>query len=313
MKSFSEMLLMMITLLTAQAFVVPSVVTRTPSPSFQLQAKNKGFGEPKSEAPKKKKAPPPASSPVKTTAVSSEPKPEQSLSGSISSPDNPFNTVREDSDMSQGKSMLERMRREKVEQRNAELRAIKEVKDVDAMMRETPDAAAIPERVAQRMGKRMLPFVGIPLFGGMSTFVGFWYMATYRDTQYEPLMVAISTIGVLVASLLVRHVTFERVEGMVPCAFVSHVSLLLLLDIKGITYSVMSASWDTDVEGSFLGTEEFSKNLGSISQGLKRSRENARLRDKARDVSDEELAALDRKVKVKKQVSFGEKIGDEFD
>lgn len=283
MKSFSEMLLMMITLLTAQAFVVPSVVTRTPSPSFQLQAKNKGFGEPKSEAPKKKKAPPPASSPVKTTAVSSEPKPEQSLSGSISSPDNPFNTVREDSDMSQGKSMLERMRREKVEQRNAELRAIKEVKDVDAMMRETPDAAAIPERVAQRMGKRMLPFVGIPLFGGMSTFVGFWYMATYRDTQYEPLMVAISTIGVLVASLL------------------------------GITYSVMSASWDTDVEGSFLGTEEFSKNLGSISQGLKRSRENARLRDKARDVSDEELAALDRKVKVKKQVSFGEKIGDEFD
>jgi hypothetical protein len=73
----------------------------------------------------------------------------------------------------------------------------------------------------------------------------------------------------------------------------------------------MSASWDTDVEGSFLGTEEFGKNLGSIREGLSRSRENARLRDKARDVSDEEMAALDRKEK--KQVSFDKKIGDELD
>jgi hypothetical protein len=210
MRSISGLLL--ITLWTAQAFVVPSVVTRNASPSFQLQAKKKGFGEPKAEAPKKKKAPPPAPSPAKTTAESSKPKPEQSYSGSISSPDNPFNTVQEVSDLSQGKAMLERMRREKAEQRNAELRKIKEVNDVDAMMRETPDAAAIPERVAQRMGKRMLPFVGIPLFGGMATFVGFWYMATYRDTQYEPLMVAVSTIGVLVAGLLVRYVPRRKVE-----------------------------------------------------------------------------------------------------
>jgi hypothetical protein len=220
MSNISVLLLLLITLWTAQAFVVPSV-TRNASPSFRLQAnKKKGFGEAKPEALKKKKAPPPAPAPVKTTAAVSEPKskPEQSLSGSISSPDNPFNTVQEATDLSQGKAMLERMRRDKAETRNDELRKIKAVKDVDAMMRETPDAAAIPERVAQRMGKRMLPFVGIPLFGGMATFVGFWYMATYRDTQYEPLMVAVSTIGVLVAGLLVRYVPRkmlrERVEGI---------------------------------------------------------------------------------------------------
>ncbi len=58
------------------------------------------------------------------------------------------------------------------------------------------------------------------------------------------------------------------------------------------------------MEGSFLGTEEFGKNLGSIREGLSRSRENARLRDKARDVSAEEMTALDRKEK--KRVSLGE-------
>jgi Photosynthesis affected mutant 68 len=35
---------------------------------------------------------------------------------------------------------------------------------------------AIPEPVAMRMGQRMLPFVGLPLFLGVVTFVGFWYM-----------------------------------------------------------------------------------------------------------------------------------------
>jgi len=106
-------------------------------------------------------------------------------------------------DLSQGKRALEEMRRERAEKRNAELRAIKQVQGVDEMLRESPQAAAIPEKVAQRMGKRMLPFVGIPLFGGMGVFVGFWYMATYRDMSFEPALVAASTIAVLVIGLLV--------------------------------------------------------------------------------------------------------------
>ena len=36
----------------------------------------------------------------------------------------------------------------------------------------------------------------------------------------------------------------------------------------------MSASWDEDREGSFLGTDEFSKNVDNIKEGLSRSREN---------------------------------------
>jgi hypothetical protein len=90
-------------------------------------------------------------------------------------------------------------------------------------------------------------------------------------------------------------------------------SVILVID-QGITYSLMSASWDEDREGSLLGTDEFSRNLGNIKTGLSRSRENARLRDTMSEISDEELAALDREpAKEKRQQSFDQKLGDELD
>lgn len=158
-----------------------------------------------------------------------------------------------------GTDALSRLRRQKAEERNEELRRIRDLKSVDKILKEEPDAAVIPEPVAQRMGKRMLPFVGIPLFGLMGTFVAFWYFATYKNYEFQPALVAFSTIGVLVFGLL------------------------------GITYSVMSASWDVEVEGSMLGFEEFGKNLGSIRDGLKRTRENAILREKMSTVREEEI------------------------
>ena len=115
----------------------------------------------------------------------------------------PFPVVQE-SDMSQGKAALERMRRERAELRNQELLKVKEVQEVDAMLRESPEAAVIPEKVAQRMGKRMLPFVGLPLFGAMGSFIGFWYFATYRDQEFQPALVAAVSIGLLAVGLVVR-------------------------------------------------------------------------------------------------------------
>ena len=97
---------------------------------------------------------------------------------------------------------LEQLRRERAEQKDAELRRVRDLMKEDQQVQET--AAAIPEKVAQRMGKRMLPFVGIPLFGGMGSFVAFWYLATYKDMEFEPVTVAVVTIGVLVVGLLVR-------------------------------------------------------------------------------------------------------------
>jgi hypothetical protein len=106
----------------------------------------------------------------------------------------------------EGQRALAELRRERAEQRNAELRQYQEIKSVDEFISSTPDAAVIPEKVAMRMGKRMLPFVGIPLFGGMGTFVGFWYLATYRDMEFQPALVAFTTIAILAVGLLVRYI-----------------------------------------------------------------------------------------------------------
>jgi len=123
----------------------------------------------------------------------------------------------------------------------------------------------------------------------MGTFIVFWYLATYRNLEFQPALVAFSTIGVLGVSLL------------------------------GITYSVMSASWDPEVEGSLIGAEEFKTNLGNIQDGLKRSRENAILRDKMAGLPEAEIQRairdLDKRdAKAKKsKMSMDEKMDSEME
>ena len=77
----------------------------------------------------------------------------------------------------------------------------------------------------------------------------------------------------------------------------------------------MSASWDPDREGSFLGVDEFSTNVENIKTGLSRSRENAILREKMDDFTPTEIAELERKIasKEKRQQSFVEKVGEELE
>jgi hypothetical protein len=163
--------------------------------------------------------------------------------------------------LNQGQAALAEMRRERAEKRDAELRQLRDVRTVDSQLREDPGSGAIPEKVAMRMGRRMLPFVGIPLLGGMGAFVAFWYLATYKNQEFQPALVAFSTIGMLGVGLV------------------------------GITYSVMSASWDPDREGSFLGFDEAAKNLESLRGGLKRSRENTVTRERMAGMSDAEMEA----------------------
>lgn len=199
---------------------------------------------------------------------------------------NPFDksVMEQKTDTSRGKAALDKMRREKAEQRNAELQKMKDLEEVDQMMLETGgEAAVIPEKVAQRMGKRMLPFVGIPLFGAMGTFVGFWYMATYRDMEFQPVLVAGSTIALLVIGLV------------------------------GITYSMMSASWDPEREGSVLGTDEFSRNIDNIKGGLTRSRDNAQVREQIMMEENRARQMQTSKPKKPAPTSLAEKMGDELD
>jgi hypothetical protein len=100
---------------------------------------------------------------------------------------------------------LVKLRRQKAEERDRELRKVKEFRElVTKAVAEAP--AAIPEKVAMRMGQRMLPLVGGPLFLGLGSFVAFWYLATYKNMEFEPLTVAVSTIGLLVVGLFGLHI-----------------------------------------------------------------------------------------------------------
>lgn len=206
---------------STQAFVVPSALhsrsltttNNNKNDAFfsswsRLEAKKgKGFGEKNaSPSPKKSQASPPpaaaaAAAAASTSTATATPQPREDPIAVANS--NPFPAIVQP-DLSMGKAALERLKREQVEKRDEELRKVKQIKDVDTMLRESPEAAVIPEKVAQRMGARMLPFVGIPLLGGMGAFVGFWYMSTYQGMSYEPSLVAASTIALLVFGLLVR-------------------------------------------------------------------------------------------------------------
>ena len=83
----------------------------------------------------------------------------------------------------------------------------------------------------------------------------------------------------------------------------------------------MSASWDPEVEGSILGVQEFQTNIGNIQDGLRRSRENALLRERMRKIPRDEMRSemkrLDKEDESKKEKGMGlkEKLekDDRFD
>ena len=84
---------------------------------------------------------------------------------------------------------------------------------------------------------------------------------------------------------------------------------------QGITYSMMSASWDPEREGSLLGTDEFTRNVENIKSGLSRSRDNAMVREKImlekNSNKNKQESGSNRKKQPAK--SFIEKMGDEIE
>jgi hypothetical protein len=91
-------------------------------------------------------------------------------------------------------------------------------------------STSIPEVVSRRMARRMALFCGVPTFLGMSTFV-VSYLVVSND------LINLPTYAVLLVSL-----------GWFG------------LGVVGLTYGVLSASWDEDAVGSRLGWAEFTTN-----------------------------------------------------
>jgi Photosynthesis affected mutant 68 len=97
----------------------------------------------------------------------------------------------------------------------------------------------IPEEVSRRMMQRMGLFSGVPSFFGMMTFiVSYWLVSRdiFELPTYAVLFVSLGWFG---------------------------------LGVVGLTYGVLSASWEEGVLGSKLGIEEFKVNLGRMTETWK--------------------------------------------
>ncbi|PZV13521.1 MAG: DUF3464 domain-containing protein [Leptolyngbya sp.] len=95
-------------------------------------------------------------------------------------------------------------------------------------------ATAIPEVVSNRMLRRLLVFSGIPTIAGVLTFLVSYYLVSNQVVELPSYFVLLATLG------------------------------CFGLGVVGLTYGVLSASWDEDRPGSRLGLDEFKVNFGRM-------------------------------------------------
>lgn len=118
------------------------------------------------------------------------------------------------------------------------------------------DAGTLPEVVANRMIRRIVTFGGTPLLL-LFTFFALYFVLKYKyDITVLPVVVASSTLG------------------------------SVGLATAGITYGILSSSWDDEDEGSALGWKEFKVNFMRARDGVASA--------VAREKKEDELDRLDR-------------------
>ncbi|MEA5463489.1 PAM68 family protein [Leptothoe sp. PORK10 BA2] len=100
--------------------------------------------------------------------------------------------------------------------------------------------AGIPEVVSRRMMRRMAVFSGVPTFLGMSSFVVAYILLTRHIVEFPNVVVLLVSLG------------------------------FFGLGVMGLTYGVLSSSWEEEEAGSLLGWSEFSVNFRRMVQGLRK-------------------------------------------
>jgi hypothetical protein len=120
---------------------------------------------------------------------------------------------------------------------------------------------AVPEIIANRMITRIAGFFGIPVFGGLAIFVGAFFYSKKTDSIIPPYIIAYAT------------------------------QLPFLLGLIGISYAILSSSWDEDRDGSLLGFDELKLNIKRIQEGFGRVQDTAKLKEEI----EKDIAKLGKK------------------
>jgi hypothetical protein len=102
------------------------------------------------------------------------------------------------------------------------------------------EASRIPDAVGKRMISRSVVLSGTPTVLGMLVFIGSYFAIKNG--------INLPNVAVLLASM--------------GC---------LGLGVLGLSYGVLSASWEEDKDGTWLGLEEFKLNFGRMRAGYKQS------------------------------------------
>lgn len=114
----------------------------------------------------------------------------------------------------------------------------------------------LPELVAERMLRRMLTFAGVPFLMGVGAFAFFFVLRYRYNTIVLPSFVGYSTLGMFTVGLL------------------------------GLSYGIMSTSWDAENPGSRLGWTEARNNFLRVYDGIMLARQSDRAeseRESSRD------------------------------
>lgn len=96
--------------------------------------------------------------------------------------------------------------------------------------------ANIPEVVSRRMAQRMVLFCGVPTLMGLLTFPSSYFIISHGWLHLPHVAVVLTSVG------------------------------LFGLGALGLSYGVLSASWDENESGSQLGWQEFRVNFGRLTQ-----------------------------------------------
>ena len=106
----------------------------------------------------------------------------------------------------------------------------------------TKEEMALPKVVSDRMARRMVVFCGVPTVLGMATLIA-GYVAITHGIKLPGVLVLLASMGFLGLSVL------------------------------GLTYGILSASWDEELAGSKLGWQEFVVNWGRMLAAWKATRQ----------------------------------------
>jgi len=104
-----------------------------------------------------------------------------------------------------------------------------------------PRSKVIPDVVANRMARRIAVASGVPSLLGMGVFVVSYLLVSRQVLDIPPGVTLLASGG------------------------------LFLLGVLGLSYGVLSASWETD-PGTLLGTEQIGLNIGRLRQSVRAMR-----------------------------------------